>query len=154
MNIIFLDIDGVIDRTVEELQDEDLKIEEPEDMLAPHRIDCLKEIVDKTNAKIVISSIWRLGYNPEGFKDLFKEKSKSGVILPVIDTTRKRSHGNEIRGDLVNEWLNNNHYDKYIILDDDSDFYENQNLVLIDNESVVDICNEEIKSKIINYLLN
>lgn len=153
MNIIFLDIDGVLDRTVEELQNDDLKIEEPEDMLSPQCIGCLKDIVDKTNAKIVVSSVWRLRYSPEGFQQLFKNKSNIDCFLPVIDITRKRSTANEIRGDLVNEWLSNNEYENYVILDDDCDFYEDQNFVWVGNEEGKGLCNKEIQDKIFNFLL-
>ena len=47
---------------------------------------------------------------------------------PIIDITR-RSKSGEIRGDEVNDYLNRHVIDKYVIIDDDSDFYPDQKLV-------------------------
>lgn len=56
MKIIFLDVDGVLNntRTAETFEDYIFVSDE--------KIELLKEIVDKTDAKIVLSSSWRRGW--------------------------------------------------------------------------------------------
>lgn len=131
MKVIFLDVDGVLN------SEEDLIVyrkknniegcifyQEVED----RPLQLLKEIVDHTDAKIVVTSSWRIGC-----------KRKDGQIVGRKQytklTNRLKEYGMDIyditpllrnldRGDEIREWLSNNSVDNFIILDDDTDMCE------------------------------
>ena len=131
VDVIFLDIDGVITRPVNDLINNGDYIGSREDTICPKCLGILEDIVNKTKAKIVVSSTWRLNYDVEDLRRVFREKSLTNWDAPIIDTVRKRSYGEEIRGDLVQEWIDDHDVDDYAILDDDSDFYYYQPLVYV-----------------------
>ena len=86
------------------------------------------KIIKQTNAKIVISSIWR---KLKSFKWLTKKLQIMGACKEedVIDITPSRVDGH--RGREIDRWFGlNNLIDKniqnYLILDDNSDFIGNQ----------------------------
>ncbi len=137
MKIIFLDIDGV-------LNSEEWIMENHEKILAaqssliyrgeteinPSALDMIKTLVEKTDAKIVISSSWRILYNKDELNKIFRESGWNNFEL--FDVTPHRLPGRTIRGDEVNAWLNSfgrEKIEKFICIDDDSDFYPDQNLV-------------------------
>lgn len=126
MKVIFLDFDGVITSP-----DSKWKI----DM---HKIKIINDICDKTGAKIVVSSTWRMGYCDDvsvfhehlkqyfikhnyldKFKDTF-DKFISNIIgmTECIDGLR----GNEIKS-YMNE---HPEVENYVIIDDDSDMCDDQ----------------------------
>lgn len=123
MKIIFLDIDGVLNSITSSITNE--KTYSPEG-LSKDAIGLLKFVIEHTNAKIVISSTWRSFGSAEWFKGLFE--GHGWYLPPIIDITR-RSKSGEIRGDQINAWLSINNVENYICIDDDSDFYDYQNLV-------------------------
>lgn len=59
MKIIFLDVDGVLNsqRLMEQWEETGVLLDE-------ENIACLKEIVEATGAKIVLTSTWRTGWSP------------------------------------------------------------------------------------------
>lgn len=59
MKVIFLDVDGVLRHDFYEGTKEDYGID-------PEKLKLLKEIIDKTKAKIVLSSTWRRGIDQTG----------------------------------------------------------------------------------------
>ena len=59
MKVIFLDVDGVIRHDLYKGTKEDHGID-------PEKLKLLKEIIDKTEAKIVLSSTWRRGIDQTG----------------------------------------------------------------------------------------
>lgn len=133
MKIIFLDVDGVLN------SEDDLMIyreknninhcilyEEVED----RPLKLLKEIVDKTSAKIVVSSSWRIGCIRSGRESVFGsglytklESRLKDWGMSIYDITPSLSSGTK-RGDEIREWLSKNPTDNFIILDDDSDMCE------------------------------
>lgn len=121
MKIIFLDIDGVLNFTgckdkiggIYFVNDEKIKI--------------LKEIIDKTGAKVVLSSTWKSGWwdleagidsiDSRDFIALRNKLLEFGIEL--YDKTRDCSH---YRGDEIKNWLSTkDNIDNILILDDDSD---------------------------------
>ena len=121
-NIIFLDIDGVLD-----VPDPSKQIPE----FIPETLDYLKEIVNQTNAKIVIISTWRLG--AQRLQEMYPENEEIKAWKVnwdyLMDTFRKhdlyiedntdwnknlKSRGEEIRAFLVKHPDVNS----YIIIDD------------------------------------
>lgn len=118
----------------------------------------LKEIVDKTSAKIVVSSSWRMGCCRSGRESIFgnrlynklKERLKD-YSIDIYDITPSLNSGSQ-RGDEIRKWLSKNPTDNFIILDDDSDMCE-----YIDTEHFIHTTykhglTEELKNKAISVL--
>jgi len=119
MNILFLDIDGVLNTHNTYKKHKDLKIT-PLNLgfhLEKDKLEILNQIIEKFDFKIVISSSWRF----EGI-DLLKKKFKyvSGIEFPLIDITKRK--GDYFRRDeQILEWVINNKekIDKFIAIDDE-----------------------------------
>lgn len=150
MKVIFLDIDGVLNNakfasiwrhlyksngyggfyTGSKPTKKDIKWDY-------YNVDSLKTLMDKTGAKIVISSTWRFTHSINEFKYIFQ---LYGLKPSIIDITPDHSRlgiregVGRTRGDEVNAWLNDHDVDSYVILDDDNDFFPSQNLVLTDDD--------------------
>lgn len=105
-NIIFLDIDGVITSVRTGWFNWDI--------YATH---FLRWVCKKSNTKIVISSTWRKNHSHEFFKSILGEYLHEDWSTPILDG---------FRGKEINAWLNEHDVDRYLILDDDSDFLEEQ----------------------------
>ena len=117
MKIIFLDIDYVVNcmSTKERAPSGVIGVEQ-------RLIAYIKEIVDATGAKIVLSSTWRKDWafdllNGKDWDYLSKEFAKQDLYF--LDYTPIRRDSN--RGEEIKEWLENTGYDvySYVIIDDD-----------------------------------
>ena len=115
--IIFLDVDGVLNSMTfaRRMRDEEGISVFREDILDARCLALLKDVVDRTGAKIVVSSAWRripTSYNH--LKDWLVEYG-----MEVYDATPRV--GGE-RGNDITAWFNRHpgNY-RYVILDDDSD---------------------------------
>jgi hypothetical protein len=129
MNILYLDFDGVLNSVESTIAYHHLRghpttIFSETDRLDPIAIGLLKFLVDATDAKIVVSSTWRLNYSLDEFKDIFAQYEWENA--PFIGTTGRGGIGS-VRGDEIKEWLDA-HPDvaNYVIIDDDSDMLEEQ----------------------------
>jgi hypothetical protein len=130
MRIIILDIDGVLNSIIYyEINptNNSFLVKDAKD-LDKHNLDLLKALVERTSAKIIISSTWRKdrhfledGLTDEEkmskFKNLFAEKG--WLDAPIIGFTPDLG---TIRGHEVAVCLDNVQVDDYVIFDDDSDF--------------------------------
>ncbi len=97
-------------------------------------------IVAYTNCEVVLSSAWRL--HKEG-----REEVKNRVVN-FIDVTPSVAGG--FRGDEIKAWLDkHSNVEKYAILDDDDDFYSDQNLFQTSWETGL---TDEIMNKVIEFL--
>jgi hypothetical protein len=105
MKVIFLDIDGVLNDGVKIMETES-------DFPSKDHLDCLKAIVDATEANIVLSSTWRLF--PSARNDV--KNALRNVGLEFIDRTKElRDRASEIQ-----EWLSRHpEVEKFVILDDE-----------------------------------
>ena len=105
MKVVFLDIDGVLNDGVRIMEIDS-------DFPSREHLDCLKAIIDATNAKIVLSSTWRLF--PSARNDV--KNALRNVGLEFIDRTKElRDRASEIQ-----EWLNRHpEVEKFVILDDE-----------------------------------
>ena len=120
MKVIFLDFDGVI--TIP-----------PKWYLKANKIKYIKRIVDETDAKIVVSSSWRMDTVEETRKSMiYKEKRCPRnkmlywLIDNIYDVTPWVGLGNG-RGGEIQKWLNDHpEVDNYVILDDDHDMWDSQ----------------------------
>ncbi len=127
MKIIFLDIDGVLNTSETFIKRKekynqtgilDIEIDE-------FRVEYLKQIIDKTGAKIVLSSSWRLFFNKEN--DRIIPRNKKGLELynlfnkydiEIYDITTKDNYLK--REEQINMWLNDNDVDSFAVIDDES----------------------------------
>lgn len=121
MKIIFADIDGVLNvfTTKEKFQGY-IGIDDK-------RLERLKEIVDATNAKIVLSSTWRLGYNKDGHMlhdhGEYVKKKFNDAGLEIYDVTPDLKSNGIYRGKEIKQWLSDHEEDNienFIIIDDEN----------------------------------
>lgn len=131
VKIIFLDIDGVLKR----VQDKGIN---------PIFVANIKELIEKTGAKIVISSDWR--YNGMDFIKKYLPDIKEHIIdlTPSFDIKKSEDVILDLyvavpRGFEIREWMNNyisrEHYvSNYVIIDDSQDMLYGQrdNYVQVD----------------------
>lgn len=119
MKVIFLDCDGVINTAYTKTRFEGyIGFDDT-------RLERLKEIVDATGAKIVISSTWRLGYNKDGhelhkhseyMKDKFAEFG-----MEIYGVTPDHGRMGLYRGAEIKEWLSkHDDVEDFIIIDDEN----------------------------------
>lgn len=121
MNIIFLDVDGVLN-SLTHAKELYLKNKRPYSGYDfPFDARCLnnlKYLVEETNSYIVITSSWRI--HREGREILLFELKKYNLDTRVIGYTDVL---HQRRGEEVKAYLNKLDCDvNYIILDDDNDF--------------------------------
>lgn len=145
MKIIFLDVDGV-------LNSQNYFISKYHELGRPVRgkeeidkvaVKYLKEIVDKTGAKIVLTSSWKIiKRQVQDLKDVLKEYN-----LSIMDIT---SNYADKRGKEIREWLNNNKdVESFVILDDD--FFKDYNGLennLVNTSFITGLTKEDVKRAI------
>lgn len=123
--IIFLDIDGVL-RTHKSDLEWSKKLTAPvyrgvNRLFDKELVDNLNEVIFLTNAKIVVTSNWRIHLSLEELQKIFKDR---GVIGEVIGKTGlgHLKDGSPIpignRGLEISDWLGRNPAGKFIIIDD------------------------------------
>jgi len=149
-NIIFLDIDGVLNCELyykgtqfndyksakkelrKQVKSENIgRMEYYGSQICTDRIKLLNELCQETESKIVVSSTWRMTKSKEELQDIL---NNSGATFTVLDKTGHcecRTRGCEIY-----KWLQDNcmkHFGvhghdfyRYAIIDDDSDMLLNQ----------------------------
>lgn len=107
MKIIFLDIDGVLNQNDHGIREEKVAI--------------LNDLIKATDARIVVSSSWRIGQNMETMTHIMQSAGIRGEVIgmtPVHDWTTFKGRGHEIR-----EWMERYavNPDDVVILDDHDD---------------------------------
>lgn len=154
-NIIFLDIDGVLNcqlffkkhykETKKEISKqvkskEIYRLDYYKSQICPERMDLLNNLCKETDSVVVISSTWRKGKTVEELKEIL---SYCGSTFEIIDKTEITGYE---RGTEISLWLKNNIkldfgdyslFRRYVIIDDDSDMLLNQknNFFQTDNYS-------------------
>ena len=118
MKVIFLDFDGVI--TIP-----------PKWYLQANLIKNVKKIVDATEAKIVVSSSWRMDTVEETVDTIIgrtKRCPRNKMLYWLIDNIYDVTHTYKgFRGQEIKDWLDeHDDVDNYVIIDDDNDFYDEQ----------------------------
>lgn len=119
MKVVFLDVDGVLNSNSfeEKLFNEEGVRAFREDILDKRCIACLKQIIVKSGAEIVLSSSWRK--IPKARERLVEQLSEYGLSIHS-DTP----YTGKERGDDITAWFNRHEdldIESYVILDDDSD---------------------------------
>jgi len=136
MKVIFLDVDGVIRHDL-------YKGPEKNHGIDPEKLKLLKELIDKTNAKIVLSSTWRRGItqtgkilNEESFNilkailkkykiEIYSEiprpintENENRISISLEDLIKYPSEDND-RAEYIVMWLESNKdVESFVILDD------------------------------------
>lgn len=107
MNIVFLDIDGVLNSEISYAEFHSF------DILPKEKINLLNNILEKTNAFIVLSSYWRL--ETENTKEMLINHGIYPAKMRYLDKT-SYLEGN--RSAEIKDWLDNHKHDNFVILDD------------------------------------
>ena len=119
MKVIFLDVDGVLNNCRTKARcGEYMGIDTA-------LVKQLKKIVDATEAEIVLSSTWRLGYNREHQELANHSKYLANKLgkqhMRVVGYTPDLGHMGILRGQEIREWLNKNDdvVTEWVVLDDE-----------------------------------
>ena len=113
MKIIFLDIDGVLNVIPQGFDEYGAKFH-------THFVENLNRVIQETNAKIVISSTWRMsGLNK--MRNMWKKRNLPGEVIGITPNLYKPYKNDIGRGDEIKQWLDNTDLNitDYIIIDDD-----------------------------------
>ena len=129
MNIIFLDIDGVL-RThksdLEWIEKVGLSITEKQYRNFSNKsVSNINFIHSFIRCKIVITSNWKLYHTLDELKQIFREQ---GIQSEVIDVTGISTS----RGEEISDWLSVNDVDNWVVIDD-----QVKDLVSIDSSKIV-----------------
>jgi hypothetical protein len=141
IKILFLDIDGVLntgDNLVSHQVingiDPNYEITDKFATFFDERcVRYLKWIVKKTNCKIVISSTWKLS-GLKFMQNLWEYRNLPGEVIDltptIVDQYIINMYGvvndNADRGFEIQQWLEENKWDTYCIIDDDTDMLSSQ----------------------------
>lgn len=155
MKIIFLDIDGVLNYTNWYVSEryQDMQMDENTEIdIDP---ECAKRIVNicnETDAKIVITSDWRLSWygtilrlGRGGISENYiLDKTPERIWLKFLNTKIDTSRGAEI-----SDWLEAHpECTNYVIIDDRTDFNENQNDNFVHINPMYGITDEDMNKAI------
>lgn len=126
MKVIFLDIDGVLNFWSSQAKT-------PTGMLGivNEKVKLLKNIIDNTNARIVLTSSWRKFWDkgtdadeqthPDGNYMMAKFRRQGVHLLEKLDD----KYNTMKREEAIHEWLNDHEYvTEYVILDDEHWVYK------------------------------
>jgi hypothetical protein len=129
MNIIFLDIDGVLRTHKSDLEwIEKVGLPIPEKQyrnFSTKSVSNINFIHSFIRCKIVITSNWKLYHTLDELKQIFREQ---GIQPEVIDVTGISTS----RGEEISDWLSVNDVDNWVVIDD-----QVKDLVSIDNSKIV-----------------
>ena len=128
MKIIFLDFDGVMDTAYYgHVLGKDGRSANDEfgAIFDPNCVKCLKEIIDKTGAEIVVTSSWKSLMTYRDMLNMWEQRGLPGYVIDMTPVTSTCRH----RGDEIDAWLKECKEDcQYVIIDDidESNFNEHQ----------------------------
>lgn len=138
MNVLFLDVDGVLNNEAAFIRhSKEDKGELSMWVLDDECVQLLKEVVQETGCKLVLSSTWRK------HEDAIKVLESKG--LKFIGKTKSLPG---IRGLEIERWLKDNEHlriEKFAILDDDSDMLKSQKPKFVQTSFKTGLQREHVK---------
>lgn len=113
--LVFLDIDGVLNNLSSALA-----LGNPSKHLDPVCVGLIERLLKEADAKVVVSSSWRIGRTVESLQQELDSLWANKIADRIIGKTGDGYNGH--RGRQIKEWIEVNAPDcSYVILDDDSD---------------------------------
>jgi len=113
--ILFLDIDGVLNNHKMWLKGGGKAYK----YFDVNCIDVLNEIIERTNCKVVVTSLWRMG---DSIESLLAKLTNDGYKYDILDYTPILDHPYSVRGNEIKAWLScHTNVRRYVIVDDDAD---------------------------------
>lgn len=134
MNVIFLDVDGVLNILSPSYNTTYYRPDGSVKWMDDHLVQRLNYLIKKTSAKVVISSSWR-----GDMEDLKEQLIKNGFIHwdQVIGAT---SYNHRWRGDQIQEYLDSNPSIKnFVVLEDEIEDVCGEKCSAISREKVVEV---------------
>ena len=124
--ILFLDIDGVLNLIPQ-------GFDEFGGIFHPHFVENLRELIDKTGAKIVITSTWRFS-GLKTMQEMWKKRNLPGEVIDITPDEQDlvklklfKYYDEVCRGHEIQYWLDKHpEVTNYCILDDDNDMLDSQ----------------------------
>ena len=136
MKVVFLDVDGVLNtsKTFERVYCSFKNTGKKELEIDSFRLEYLRQIIDETNSRVVLSSTWRRFFEKTDNRIIPRnEKGKqfydmlSNYNIEIYDIL---SFDNDInREGLIIDWLSKNEVENFIIIDVEHSLFN----ILIDN---------------------
>ncbi len=161
MKVIFLDIDGVLntEKTYEKIYNEYILTNHKSVPIDEEKIIYLKEIVEATTARIILSSSWRRFCEFENNKIVSTDTNMNYLInilkkynLEIYDITSYEKNGH--RGLEIEEWLTHHKVESFIIFDDIETDLKEFNEELIQTNSHIGLTKNHINLAIEKLNLN
>lgn len=122
-NILFLDFDGVMvtDRYQTQLMDDgpQLHVDEYGYKFDPVCVENLRQIIESTDAEIVVTSTWKMERGLSGIQRMWEARHLPGRVIGVTPDIDPIHRGNEIEG-----WLDANLGAVHYAIIDDCPFTE------------------------------
>lgn len=129
MKIIFLDFDGVMDTTFYDHVLSKNGLPECDKyglVFDPNCIKNLKHIIDKTGAKIVVSSTWKDFMSYKEILEMWEDRNLPGFVTDVTPIPPGRRN----RGDEIDAWLKECRTEcQYVIIDDLHAYHFNEHQI-------------------------
>jgi hypothetical protein len=138
--IIFLDFDGVLNNQLFYVNTKGTRTVD----LDPENVKRLNEIISATQSRVVVTSTWRLGRTVHELQSILESVGFEGEVIDKTKDLRRGEDGDSIlRGNEIHAWMKSNpavlgcsywDYNRYVILDDDSDmlYWQRDNFLCID----------------------
>jgi hypothetical protein len=104
----------------------------------------LHKIVNATGASIVISSTWRKYFTVDKFKEMFALYGWDNA--PIVGKTPVSI--NRFRGKEIKEWIDLNEVEKFVILDDDTDFMDDQQPFFVNTNGMYGLSGDDAEKAI------
>ena len=110
LRLIFLDIDGVVNSMEYEMYCEDIregKVEGVTEVPKNEKVEMIRELCEKFEVRIVISSSWRLWTLDSTLKDFEKYEDLKTLIPYIVGITPRQCHKEQgkVRGDEIDWFL-------------------------------------------------
>lgn len=128
MDVIFLDIDGVLVNRKSLMLAKDKEsfneIAWWSNQIDPYAMGLLNKVIEETGALVVVSSTWRIGKNRTRLQEILKDAGFEGKVLGMTPRlSPEKGCASPERGKEIAEWLRTSPrpIDNFVILDDDSD---------------------------------